>query len=184
MNTSSTTMRRRLASVAAAAALVVPVAATVGGAPASASPYCGIVWGSLPEAAAPMTTGSVLAVRSGRHACFDRLVVDIGPGAGHVGYSVSYVPVVTNPGSGFPVPVTGGARLQISVHAPATAKVPASGVANYAGWQTFRQLRWVSSFEGYTDLGLGVRARLPMRVFTLAGPGGGQRLVVDVAHHW
>jgi hypothetical protein len=35
-----------------------------------------------------------------------------------------------------------------------------------------------------TKLGLGVRARLPFRVFTLAGPGSGTRLVIDVAHQW
>jgi hypothetical protein len=40
------------------------------------------------------------------------------------------------------------------------------------------------SFEGYTSLGLGVRARLPFQVFTLDGPGSGSRLVVDVAHFW
>ena len=38
------------------------------------------------------------------------------------------------------------------------------------------------SFEGQTTIGLGVRARLPFRVFVLAGPGSGSRLVVDVAH--
>ncbi|MEO7754896.1 MAG: hypothetical protein ABIS35_15945 [Terracoccus sp.] len=184
MKISSTIARRRLVAAAAAAALLAPVTATLGSAPASATPFCGIAWGSLPKAATPMTTGSVLGVRSGPHACFDRLVVDIGPGTGTVGYSVGYVDTVTNPASGLPVPVSGGARLQVSVHAPATTRVPASGTAGYPGWQTFRQLRWVSSVEGYTDLGLGVRARLPMRAFTLVGPGGGQRLVVDVAHHW
>jgi len=35
-----------------------------------------------------------------------------------------------------------------------------------------------------TKLGLGVRARLPFRVFTLSGPGTGTRLVIDVAHSW
>jgi hypothetical protein len=29
-----------------------------------------------------------------------------------------------------------------------------------------------------------VRARLPFRVFSLAGPGAGSRLVIDVAHRW
>jgi len=29
-----------------------------------------------------------------------------------------------------------------------------------------------------------VRARLPFRVFVLAGPGNGSRLVIDVAHRW
>jgi hypothetical protein len=40
------------------------------------------------------------------------------------------------------------------------------------------------SFEGQTTIGLGVRARLPFRVFTLDGPGNGSRIVIDVAHHW
>ena len=34
---------------------------------------------------------------------------------------------------------------------------------------TFRQVAWAGSFEGQTTLALGVRARLPFRVFTLAG---------------
>ncbi|BAS14136.1 conserved hypothetical protein [Arthrobacter sp. Hiyo8] len=45
-------------------------------------------------------------------------------------------------------------------------------------------MAFAGSFEGYTSLGLGVRARLPFRVFTLAGPGTGSRLVIDVAHMW
>ena len=35
-----------------------------------------------------------------------------------------------------------------------------------------------------SKFGLGVRARLPFRVFTLDGPGAGSRLVIDVAHRW
>jgi len=38
--------------------------------------------------------------------------------------------------------------------------------------------------DGATLIGLGVRARLPMRVFVLDGPGDGSRLVIDVAHRW
>ena len=52
------------------------------------------------------------------------------------------------------------------------------------GYQTFRQVAYAGSFEGYTSIGLGVRAWLPSRVFTLDGPGSGSRLVVDVAHFW
>jgi hypothetical protein len=43
---------------------------------------------------------------------------------------------------------------------------------------------WAGSFEGYTRIGLGVRGRLPFRVFTLDGPGAGSRIVIDVAHFW
>jgi hypothetical protein len=49
------------------------------------------------------------------------------------------------------------------------------------GWRTFRQVAFGGSFEGYTTIGLGVRARLPFRVFTLQNPG---RVVIDVAHRW
>jgi hypothetical protein len=52
------------------------------------------------------------------------------------------------------------------------------------GYQTFRQVAWAGSFEGQSTIALGVRARLPFRVFTLAGPGTGSRLVIDVAHFW
>jgi hypothetical protein len=181
----NSTTRRRLACAAAAASLVVPVtaAAATTSASAATSPYCGISWGSMQKSSALMTRGAVTDVRSGQHACFDRLVVDIGSGAGAVGYSVHYVDSVTGP-SGLPVAVAGGAKLQVTVNAPARSRVPSSGSISYSGWNTFRQLKWVASFEGYTDFGLGVRARLPMRVFTLPDTGGGQRLVIDVANRW
>ena len=179
------TTRRRLTIAAVAASLIAPVAATVATSSASAatSPYCGITWGSLAKTSSTMTEGNILGVRSGRHACYDRLVVDLGKGIGKVGYTVSYVPNVSGP-SNIPVALTGGAKIQVTVNAPATKRVPASGVVNYSGWNTFRQLKWVASFEGYTDFGLGVRARLPMRVFTLVNANGSKRLVVDVAHRW
>lgn len=53
-----------------------------------------------------------------------------------------------------------------------------------AGYRTFRQVAYAGSFEATTTVGLGVRARLPFRVFVLAGPGTGARLVIDVAHRW
>jgi hypothetical protein len=57
-------------------------------------------------------------------------------------------------------------------------------LSDATGYQTFRQVVYAGSFEGYTSVGLGVRARLPFRVLTLEGPGSGSRLVVDVAHFW
>jgi hypothetical protein len=52
------------------------------------------------------------------------------------------------------------------------------------GYPTLRSVVYGGSFEGYTTFGVGVRARLPFRVFTLDGPGRGSRIVVDVAHRW
>jgi hypothetical protein len=90
------------------------------------------------------------------------------------------------------IPVRGGARLQITLLAPAHDENynptfrPANRteVVNVVGWRTFRQVVFAGTFEGQTTLGLGVRARLPFRVFTLHGPGSGSRIVVDVAHQW
>lgn len=177
--------RRKLTIAALAAAVAAPLSIAAATSSANAAAYCGIQWGSLPKttSASNMWTGSVNAVRAGRHACFDRVVFDIGRGSGKLGYNVRYVNAVAGP-SGIPVPLTGGAKLQVTINAPAMSRVPASGVVNYAGWQTFRQLKWVASFEGYTDFGLGVRARLPMRTFVLDNADGSKRLVVDVAHRW
>jgi hypothetical protein len=160
--------------------------------PASATTsYCGLVWGSLAKADQHFSTASVTNVRTGQHYCFDRIVVDLnGPVSG---YNVRYVPRVVQDGSGFTVPVRGGARLQVTLNAPAydsntgrPTYTPANQaeLSNVANYQTFRQVAWAGSFEGYTNIGVGVRARLPFRVFTLDGPGSGSRLVLDVAHFW
>ena len=160
---------------------------------AQAAPYCGITWGSLTKATGDLpSSGSLTNVRAGRHDCYDRLVMDI---AGPLprGYQVEYVDAVRSPGSGDVVPLRGGAFLQVTLQNPAhdintgaPTYNPASRneLVNVSGWQTFRQVALVSDYEGYTDLGLGVRARLPFRVFSLAGPGSGSRVVIDVAHRW
>jgi hypothetical protein len=149
-------------------------AASTSEATASSSTTCsGITWGSLPKADGfvsyvPQVTtqavgdvvplrggaklqvvvmGEVMAVRTGRHECYDRLVIDRAP------------------------------------NAQFTAQ-PGQEIANVSGYSTFREVAYGGSFEGYTTIGVGVRARLPMRVFTLPGPGNGDRFVVDVAHHW
>ncbi len=159
--------------------------------PASATTsYCGLVWGSLAKADPKMSGANVTNVRTGQHYCFDRMVVDLNGTA--AGYTVRYVPQIVQDGSGFTIPVRGNARLQVTVNAPAydgdgnSTYNPSNKTAlsNVAPYQTFRQLVSAGSFEGYTSIGVGVRARLPFRVFTLDGPGSGSRLVVDVAHYW
>ena len=57
-------------------------------------------------------------------------------------------------------------------------------MADVAGYRTLRDVVYGGTFEGYTTFGVGVRARLPFRVLTLAGPDGGSRIVIDVAHRW
>lgn len=120
-------------------------------------------------------------IRTGRHECFDRVVIDIdGPPAG---YRAEYVDTVTADGSGFPVNTPGGARIQFVVNHPwFSGPAPGTPVANVAGFSTLRSVVAAGSFEGQTTFGVGTRARLPFRVFTL--PGGHGRIVLDVAHRW
>lgn len=167
---------------------------TLAAAPAqSAKPYCGIWWGSLAKVASGDPVAEPITdVRAGRHSCYDRLVVDlVGP---LQAYQVRYVSAIRNiPGD--LVPLRGGADLQIDVWAPTydvttTDYTPVydpprpARLVRVGSYRTFRQVRLVGSFEGITTFGLGVRARLPFRVFQLDGPGDGSRLVIDVAHRW
>jgi hypothetical protein len=147
----------------------------------AATPYCGITWGSLPKGDFSQgSLGDTLRVRAGRHECFDRLVVDVS--GDEPGYHVMYMDEVRTDGAGIPVPLRGGAFLEIVVTNPTQGGLPVPDVSRFT---TFRQVADAGSFEGNTTVGLGVRARLPFRVFTLDGPGtGGSRLVIDVAHRW
>ena len=157
-------------------------------APVSAT-GCSTNWGSIQKSADGSIGGHVTKVRTGRHRCYDRLVIDLdGP---RPGYRVDYVDKLIQDGSGEVVPVKGGAIIGIVAIAPAyddngSATIDPTTVSatNVTGYKTFRDIEWAGSFEGRTSLGLGVRARLPFRVFTLAGPGHGSRLVIDVAHSW
>jgi hypothetical protein len=163
-----------------------------------AAPYCGISWGSMPKEASPYASASLTNLRAGRHQCYDRLVIDLGPhqpdlpGSDSAGYHVRYVSEFTSDPSGDPIPLAGAADLSIVMHAPAVdydgspTYLPANAAraVNVAGFSTFRQVVFDGTFEGQTQIGLGVRARLPFRVFSLAGPGAGSRLVIDVAHRW
>jgi hypothetical protein len=178
-------MRRRL--LAFLAVLPLLLAGAVVTAPAAtAGPYCGQVWGSTAEGAPGMSAGLLTGVRAGRHACFDRLVLDVN--APLTGWSVRYVGQVVMDGSGAVVPVRGGARLEVVARVgvvPTDAWFVGPGtLVNTTGYQTFRHVAWAGSFEGVTTVGLGVRARLPFRAFVLPGPGAGSRLVVDVGHQW
>jgi hypothetical protein len=157
---------------------------------APAAPYCGITWGSLPKTVERFSTGPVVAARTGQHACFDRFVVEVDGSA--PGYNVNYTPFIYQEGSGEPIPAAGGAKIQVTVLAgvqdnEGNVVYPyrdGDRIANVRGYRTFRDAVYAGSFEGYTSFGLGVRARLPFRVFTLSGPGGHSRLVIDVAHQW
>ncbi|MFJ4685042.1 hypothetical protein [Streptomyces sp. NPDC088789] len=186
--------RSVLAALALLSTTAVMVAAPVGAAApaatASTASACPTGWGSLDKTRTATTTASVTDVRTGRQDCYDRMVIDV-PGAGTgLGHLVRYVDRLHQDGSGTHIPVGGGAILEVRVAAPAYA--PATGEATYpgrpgkplpgvslTGYRTFQDARFVGSFEGETQIGLGVRGRLPFRVQVLT-----DRVVVDVAHSW
>ncbi|TXS44186.1 hypothetical protein EAO75_29685 [Streptomyces sp. uw30] len=188
--------RNRIAWASAAALMVATLGVAAVPAQATATTTatttaCPTGWGSQAETRSAATSESVTNIRTGRHACFDRMVVDV-PGAStrELGYSVRYVSRLYQDGSGRQIAVGGGAVIEVRVAAPAYD--PATGKPTYpakagqrltgvnlTGYRTFRDARFVGSFEGDTQIGLGVRARLPFRVWVAA-----DRVVVDVAHNW
>ena len=155
-----------IVTAAAGIAVSVPTAAS--------ATSCSVTWGSLAKAATNVNHGTLLGVRAGRHACYDRLVLDVNRNG--LGYSVKYVKAVHDQGRGAVVPLRGGAFLEIVDQSQVTHRL---AMPNVAGFTTFRQVGDGGSFEGYTTIGLGVRARLPFRAMTTSG-----HLIIDVANHW
>ena len=163
------------------------------GSVAGATSYgCDAAWGSLPEKAtassAPAPT--LVDIRAGNHGCYDRLVIDF---EGELtGYDVSYVDELLSEGSGNLIPLEGGANLRVLTWGPAhdndfsPTYNPAdrSNAVDVTGYSTLRQVYFNASYEGQSQIGVGVRARLPFRTFILDGPGDGSRLVIDIAHTW
>lgn len=165
--------------------------------PAASQAACGTQgWETGPRiSASVMTTAPLYLVRAGQHPCYDRVVFDIN-GPAPAGYAVKYVPQVLSDPKGEPVPVTGGAVLQVVVRAPIWGtdtqghqpwrKLPAVGddlvsPAQIAGWSSLREVKFAGSFEGQTTLAVGVRGRLPFRVLITGDPGY-QHIVLDISH--
>ncbi len=198
------TTKSRLTAVLAMAAvagigLATPsLAQSTATASSATTPYCGIYWGSLPKVqTGSLGLGPVKDLRAGQHDCFDRLVIDIHGPVG--GYNVHYVEGTPAPGNPNGLYARGGANLDIWVknvvvavpgtHHSTAVDNPDEAV-DVSGYRTFRQVRELiyGPLGNYgpegVEFALGVRAHLPFRVFTLAGPGLDSRLVIDVAHQW
>jgi hypothetical protein len=176
-----------------AAVLVVGLMSTVGAVSAAstadAAPYCGIVWGSLEKGQQP----DVPRRHQQRPGRTPRLLRPDGrrhrrPGRRLPRRLRRRAAQRPHRRPGLPA-----RRRQARHRGPRAHRGRQHGFAglqtanpnelvNVTGWTTFRQIKLVGpSFEGVTQIGLGVRARLPFRVFTLTGPGSMTRLVIDVA---
>ncbi len=199
MNHIRTTITRSLCGAALTVLVAVGAApAAAGGAaapaaaPAPAAAVCETPWGSADKAAGPLSGAPLIGVRAGRQECFDRLVFEFDGTAR--GYAARYATEVPTDGEGLDlVPYTaGGAWLAVTLrapayddeHAPTLDARAGDHVVNVLRYDTLRDVVFGGSFEGYTTFAVGVRARLPFRVLTLAGPGTHSRVVLDVAHRW
>jgi hypothetical protein len=186
--------------IGAALAVLILAGATLGtaGSAASAAPAegsraaaaCPTGWGSGAKGGAAVGADHLQDIRTGKHECYDRIVFDVPGGGDQIGYYVKYVDRFHADPSGKYIPVAGGAILDIRVGAwsydleagvptyPGAVGEPLPGV-KISGYSTFRDTRFGGTSEGQTQVGLGVRARLPFRVIQMD-----DRVVVDVAHSW
>jgi hypothetical protein len=126
------------------------------------------------------------------------VVFDIN-GPAPVGYHLSYVPVVTEDGSGREIAVPGRAALQVIIHAPTqgspgdtSGHQPGVGFApsgqylqgpgGLEKWGALRAVRSAGFFEGQSTFAVGVRDRLPFTVSTWLDQNQITHLIVDLAH--
>ncbi|KOT87024.1 hypothetical protein ADK86_37325 [Streptomyces sp. NRRL F-5755] len=170
-----------------ATAVTATAASATGTAPAAACDTAG--WGSALKSADADAHKPLTNIRTGQHDCFDRMVFEVPTAGGKpVGYRIGYVKELHQDGSGDLIKVGGGAILEIRVAAPSydpgTGKTTYPGKAgkplpgvNIAGYRSFKDTRFAASFEGDTQIGLGVAKRLPFRVTQQKN-----QLIVDVAH--
>ncbi|HVW44910.1 MAG TPA: hypothetical protein VHC18_26535 [Amycolatopsis sp.] len=137
------------------------------------------------SAATTTTTAELTGIRVGRHATFDRVVLDLtGPSPT---VSHRFVTTLTADPSDRPVILPCPTRTErfLLVTARPAAAHNENGQATYRGPGAFctpslRNVRAVGitgDFEGVLSIGLGLRHRAWVHVFTLTGPS---RVVIDI----
>jgi hypothetical protein len=134
----------------------------------------------VPSANAQPGAAELTNIRVGAHPGYDRIVFDLT--ALPASENVKYVAQLVRDPSGMPVSLPGTAFLQVTMTGAAAHDAP-----TYTGPQTFttpqlanvRAVALIGDFEGVVTVGLGLRHRAPVHMFTLTGPN---RLVVDVNH--
>jgi hypothetical protein len=137
-------------------------------APPVASDPCTRSWpsGTGPQVAqlqaAPV---DLVGARVGRHGTCDRVAFDFSGLSGvSFGYHVEYVPVVTQDGSGDPVPVKGNAFLHVIIDG-AMPDGDLADAINYArDWPALREVKYAGWFEGHHTIAIGVKERVPFKV--------------------
>ncbi|WP_372593771.1 hypothetical protein [Actinotalea sp.] len=132
------------------------------------------------EATGP-DVGTLSDLRIGAHQGFDRLVLEFdGPDTPR--WHVRYVDSAVADGSGFVLPVDGGAILEITcfpVSLPFDGRDPYDGPSSLrvAGTRAIVELSWWSIYEGDLQAFVGVDREHPFRAYALHDPA---RIVIDV----
>ncbi|AKT51505.1 hypothetical protein ADJ73_09635 [Arsenicicoccus sp. oral taxon 190] len=133
-----------------------------------------MAWGSQEKAinlSSPVTGTPATALRTGHHACYDRVVFELN---GRTGATIAgYVGTAKSP--------------QVIAVGSRTRLVPVGvkpGQALPTSFTTVRGVVYAGKVDGLDAVGIVTRARLPYRIFVVKGPGSHNRIVVDVAHRW
>ena len=167
---------------AAAGAVALTAALTVASLPAQADQSAPTSTQTRSVERSPRPTPQVTDIRTGRHAAFDRVVIDLDGAA--PGYKVGYVKEVREDGSGKIVDTRGRANLLVRL-TPADAH-DSNGHPTYdgphrftVGYPALREVAFAGDFEATVSLALGISHKNGFRVMTLTNP---TRIVVDIAH--
>jgi hypothetical protein len=137
----------------------------------------------LAFAAAPagaQSAPTLVAVRAGRHAGFDRVVFEF-RGDVPATRRIRYVDQLTEDASGEPVSLAGGANLEVvfqGANAHDDHGRPTVSPRRFSpGFTALKEVAQTGDFEAVVSYGLGVDHQRPFKVSTLSGPS---RLVIDI----
>jgi hypothetical protein len=140
----------------------------------------GLVLAGTAAPAGAQSAPTLVAVRAGRHAGFDRVVFEF-RGPVPATRQVRWVDQLVQDGSGEPVSVAGGADLEVvfqGANAHDDRGRPTVSPRRFSpGLAALKEVAQVGDFEAVVGYGLGVDRKRPLKVSTLGGPS---RLVVDI----
>lgn len=116
----------------------------------------------------------------GRHGTYDRVVLEVADG-GHAGWQAEYVDQATAQGSGQTIDIEGDAILRLALsnmNLPTASDLDqVEPGTRYDGVGDIAEVYVGTTFEGITQVFVGVSAQTPFRVFSLDDP---TRIVLDV----
>jgi len=137
---------------------------------------------SKPGNSTGTSSGTLVAVRAGRHDGYDRITFEFN--GNRPGYTVKYVPQVVQDGSGAPISLLGHSFISIvfmraQAHNDSGAPTYTGPHVITTGFSSLKQAAFAGDFEGYVSFGLGLDDRVGFRVLELDNPS---RIAIDVAN--